>query len=89
MWTDIGIVLFDITLVSLCVSHWLIWDRLARLNSRLETLELDATHNMKISDDHNYRLNNLETWTQVHHAENIRDRGEGKNNVVPRIYGRD
>ena len=85
MLTDIVIVLFDITLVSLCVSHWLIWGRLRKLDSRLETLKLNAIQNMKISGDHNYRLNDLE----VGRAENIHDRGEGKNNSSPRIYGRD
>ena len=85
MWTDTVIVLFDITLVCLCVSHWLIWNQLRKLNSRLETLELDAIHNMRISGEHNYKLNDLE----VSHAENIHDRGEGKNNSSPRIYGRD
>ena len=71
--------------IALSISHWLIWDRLRKLDSRLETLELNTIHNMKISGEHNYRLNDLE----VGRAENIHDRGEGKNNSSPRIYGRD
>ena len=84
MGTGIVIVLFDITLVCLFVSHWQTVKQLRKLNSRLETLELDAIHNMKVSGEHNYRLNDLE----VGRAENIHDRGEGKNNSSPRIYGR-
>ncbi len=71
--------------IALSISHWLIRSRIGELKSRLETLELDAIHNMKVSGEHNYRLNDLE----VGRAENIHDRGEGKNNSSPRIYGRD
>jgi len=80
MWTDIAIVLFDIALTCLCISQWLMWVRLKKLNSRLETLEA-GQYKQRIFDD-------LKTWDEAN-AENIHDRGEGKNNSSPRIYGRD
>jgi hypothetical protein len=85
-WELIGILLRDATIIALCVSHWLIWNKLQKIESRLETLELDSITNMRISGEHNYRLANLE----VIHAQAIRDRGEGKNNATgPRIYNAD
>ena len=79
MWTDIAIVLFDISLVSLCVSHWLIWDRLGKLNSRLETLEVESTYNTKVIAD-------LRATEEAYEQAIHRGR-EGKNNTAPRIYG--
>jgi hypothetical protein len=78
MWTDIAIVLFDITLVSLCVSHWLIWDRLAKLNSRLETLEVESIYNTQI-------IANLRA-TEEAYEQAIHQGREGKNNAAPRVY---
>jgi len=81
MWPDIAIVLFDITLVSLCVSHWLIWDRLTKLNSRLETLEVESIYNIKVIDE-------LRAAEEAY-EQAIHQGREGQNNAAPRIYGRD
>jgi ABC-type nickel/cobalt efflux system permease component RcnA len=85
MIDDVALWLLACALILLCVSHWLIWSRLDKINSRLETQELDAIHNMKISGEHSIRLNDLE----IRHAKDIRDRGNSKNNTSPRIYGVD
>ena len=80
MWTDIAIAVSAITVGCLCGDNWLIWKRLAKFNSRLETLEA-CQYSQRIFDD-------LKAWDGAN-AENIHDRGDGKNNASPRIYGRD
>ncbi len=39
------------TLIMLSISHWLIWNKLQKIESRLETMEADSLFKQNIIDD--------------------------------------